>query len=386
MDSRSAHRPWQRAWWSGRGRERAQLARSCVVVTGGEGGFGNLGDELLLEATRSFYRDYLDRFEIVIALINPPEPVGDGFTYVGEDLPSFNALGIDPSRIALLHYYGGGYLNEYWYETKIGLYRHLVSGGLRKDRVAFTGLGLGPFTGSQAEELAAIARESLLFGTRDRSVVDGVGGTFTFDESIALYSPSMTLRAGASSQTLAFNFRTGRYIGLDDAGAETLTRSVDRYLESSRCDAIAFGMVKNARFDEGVAIEQAIGHVGSDSILALARPADFAELADRLAACRATITTSYHVALVSLYVGTPVVALYASEYYRLKFTGLASAVDTPLLRLVRFEEFEGGCVEDVVAAASIDENLDNLRATLVALGRLNLDAHDVIARTLEVTS
>ncbi len=381
MSPRSSHRPWHREWW--RRRTTGTLSRPYIVVTGSEGGFGNLGDEFLLESTLRFYRDYLDRFNVVVAMINPPERADDGFIYVGEDSRAFDALEIDPSRIALLHYYGGGYFNEYWYEAKIGLYRHLISQGLPRNRVAFTGLGLGPFKGSQAEELAGIARESLVFGTRDRSVVDGVGGDFTFDESIALYSPSMTRHRGDNSRTVAFNFRTGTYIGLDDEGAQALVRSVDRFLEAGGLDAIAFGMVKNPRFDESVAIERGIEASGSPRIRSLARPTGFAELAERLAACRATITTSYHVALVSLYVGTPVVALFTSEYYRLKFTGLAEAVDTPLLRLAGMDESVGGPVDDVVAAASVDENVDNLRATLESLKRVNQDSRDIIARTLE---
>jgi len=355
-------------------------------VTGSDGGFGNLGDEFLLEATRRFYREYLDRFRIAIAMINPPRDADDGFTYVGEDIPAFESLGIGVSDIALLHYYGGGYLNMYWYEAKIALYRHLIAGGLDASKVAFTGHGLGPFKDAQADELTRIARESIVFGTRDRAIVDGVGGLFTFDESIALYSPEMTRRRQTQGSTLAFNFRTGTYIGLDDDGAATLVESVDRYVEASGLNAIAFGMVKNDRFDEGARIVKAIGRSGTSRIRALPRPTDFAELADRLAGCRATITTSYHVALVSLYVGTPVVALCESEYYRLKYGGLAEVLDTPLLCVVSTDAFEGDHAEQVVRAAAIDENVDRLRSTLTELKQRNLEAHAIIARVLDAAA
>jgi len=353
-----------------------------VIVSGGDGGYGNLGDEFLLEATRRFYLEYQDRYTIAIAMANPPIGIDDGFTYFREDAAGLDALEVDVSRIALLHYYGGGYLNALWFEPKMTLYRHLVSSGLAAEKVAFTGLGVGPFEGSQATELGAIARESLVFGTRDRATVDGVSGTLTFDESIALYSPAMTRRRPAADHGVALNFRTGEYIGLDDAGSAALVDSLERYLTSRGSSAIAFGMVRNDRFDEGARIGKAIRSVASSAIRLVQRPAGFEDAADRLAACRVAITTSYHVALVSLYVGTPVIALCATDYYRLKFAGLAEVLDTPLLRVVPLAELCAEQIDGVTAAATVPENLDRLRATLIEMSRLNHAARDTIAVAL----
>ena len=294
--------------------------RPCIVLTGGEGGYGNLGDELLLRSVLEFYAGYLDRFEVVVAMMNPPAGNPGGFVYIKENAEGFSAL--DPRRVALLHYYGGGYLNRYWYEPKIALYRHLVSKGLAADQVAFTGQGLGPFVAEQVVELAGIAKGALVFGTRDRAVVDGVGGVLTFDESIALYSPEMTAGAGSASRTVALNIRTESYVGVDDAAVRSIVGVLDGALEQAGWDAVAFGMVANERFDEGGVLHGLVTDANARHVRAVGRPDSFEELAARLAECRVTLTTSYHVALVSLYVGTPVVALYESEYYRLKFTGL----------------------------------------------------------------
>ena len=104
-----------------------------------------MGDELLLRSVLEFYAGYLDRFEVVVAMMNPRRGIPGGFVYIKENAEGFSAL--DPRRVVLLHYYGGGYLNRYWYEPKIALYRHLVSKGLAAGQVAFTGQGLGPFVG-----------------------------------------------------------------------------------------------------------------------------------------------------------------------------------------------------------------------------------------------
>ena len=115
---------------------------------------------------------------------------------------------------------------------------------------------------------------------------------------------------------------------------------------------------------------------------AIGRPGGFEELATCLAECRLTLTTSYHVALVSLYVGTPVIALYESEYYRLKFTGLAQVLDTPLLRVVSAEEFGQLSIEKTAGAATQDA-IDALRDTLVSLREVHAEARGPIAHALE---
>jgi len=362
------------------GRQRKAPHRPCVVVTGSDGGFGNLGDELLARATRQFYAEYLDRFDVTIAQLNPPERAGDGFTYVPESAEGLAA--IDPKRVVLLHYYGGGYLNRYWYDAKIALYRDFVARGLPPEYVVFTGQGLGPFTPEQAAELADIARRSLQFGTRDRLVVDGVEGAFTFDESIALYSPELTIGAGRAGTTVALSIRTGTYVGVDGDLARSVLGVLDASLGELGWDAIAFGMVANDRFDEGALLERAVADAGARTIRSLHRPAGFEELTSVLSGCRVAVTTSYHVALVSLYTGTPVVVLCESEYYRLKFGGLAEVLDTPLLTVVTAEQL-GRDVLEAAAAAADAASIASLRGALVSLRGAHAASRAPIARVLE---
>ena len=165
-------------------------------------------------------------------------------------------------------------------------------------------------------------------------MVDGVGGVLTFDESIALYSPEMTAGPGSASRTVALNIRTESYVGVDDAVVRSIVGVLDGALEQVGWDAVAFGMVANERFDEGGVLHGLVTDANARHVRAVGRPDSLEELAARLAECRVTLTTSYHVALVSLYVGTPVVALYESEYYRLKFTDSREVLGTSLLRVV----------------------------------------------------
>ena len=223
--------------------------RPLIVLTGGDGGFGNLGDEFLLRSVKEFYAGYLDRFDVVVAMMNPPDATRDGFTYVKESAAGFSA--IDTGRVALLHYYGGGYLNRYWYEPKIALYRHLCRMGCRRIGSPSPVRVSVRSSASRLPSLPVSRRGSLVFGTRDRAIVDGVGGVLTFDESIALYSPEMTTGAGASRRTVALNIRTESYVGVDDAAAHSIIGVLDAALERSGWEAVAFGMVANERFDEG---------------------------------------------------------------------------------------------------------------------------------------
>jgi colanic acid/amylovoran biosynthesis protein len=141
-------------------------------------------------------------------------------------------------------------------------------------------------------------------------------------------------------------------------------------------------MVANDRFDEGALLGRTLESTGASHVRMRERPGGFEELASLLAACRVTITTSYHVALVSLYVGTPVVALCESEYYRLKFGGLSEVLDTPLLSVVTVEEF-GRDVIEAVANASDAHAIAKLRDTLVALRAEHAESRAAIARALE---
>lgn len=355
------------------------------MVTGGDGGWGNLGDELLLQATREFYRPYLEHFDVVVVMARPPADLDDGFIYVGDDLKRFAALEIDAGSVALLHYYGGGYLNDYWYEGKIWLYRHLVARGLDPTRVAFTGQGVGPVGEDVAREIARCARAALVFGTRDHSTIEDA--VFSFDDSIALLGSETTLppERHAWDGSVALNFRLEHYVGFDDDASRALIGTVERYVAAASTTGLAFGMVQHPGFDEGAQIERVLDSVGAECVRFVPRPATYGELFERLAGCRATVTTSYHVALVSLYAGTPVVAVCASDYYRLKFDGLAQVVDSPLLAVVEAEHFDGTAIGRVLAAGRDAGLSSRLAERLGKLRRANADAHEVIARSLGET-
>lgn len=358
------------------------MSERYIVLTGGDGGFGNLGDELLLRTAKDLYRPLLDRFTVVVAKLNPATSIADGFVHVREDAVALEAMGVRVRDVELVHYYGGGYLNDHWYDTKMRLYRELVRSGLDPGRVAFTGQGVGPLDPERMVELTRVAGESLLFGSRDRAGTIGRCGRLTFDDTIALYTPFVDEHGPTPEGPVALNLRNEHYVGLEDDETEQAIASLDRYVSAVAADSFAFGMVENASFDETVKIAGALHRAGARDVRVRPRPTTLAELVDYLRGCRVAITTSYHVALVSLYVGTPVIALHSTDYYRLKFDGLADVVASPLLRVARVDAFDVDVIEHVVKAGTESRFREDLHATLTELKRTNESAREEILSAL----
>lgn len=358
------------------------MAERYILLTGGDGGFGNLGDELLLRAAKDLYRPLLDSYTVVVAKLNPGTSVSDGFVHVREDADALDAMGVGARDLALVHYYGGGYLNDHWYDTKMRLYRDLVGAGLDPGRVAFTGQGVGPLDPERTVELTRIAGESLLFGGRDRAGALGMRGRLTFDDTIALYSPFIDEHLPTPDGPVALNLRNEHYVGLEDDETRRVIDSLDRYLSDAAAESFAFGMVENPTFDETVRIAGALHRAGARTVRVRPRPTTLGELVDYLRGCRITITTSYHVALVSLYVGTPVIALHSTDYYRLKFDGLADVCASPLLRVSRVDAFDVDVIEHVVRAGGEARFRDDLHATLVDLKQMSASARAEILEAL----
>src|SRR5690348_12975410 len=133
------------------------MKKPYIILSGGDGGFGNLGDEFILETSKKFYKRYQKHFNIIILrhVIGDSMPK-DGFTYIYDYEDNLKELDIPISDIALVHFYGGGFLNQYWYKDKIWLYKFLVKKGLHPSKFIFTGQGLGPFSSDQKRELQDI--------------------------------------------------------------------------------------------------------------------------------------------------------------------------------------------------------------------------------------
>ena len=167
--------------------------RKVIIISGGDGGYGNLGDEWLLQNALIRHTSNLNNYRIIVLMANPKHDKRDRFEYVEDNYEAFKKLKIRSSDIKLIHYYGGGYINDYWIEEKLWLYYFLRKRGFSGKKFYFTGQGLGPLNKTNIKIIKNIANQAAFFGVRDKTYSQSIGGTFMFDESI-VSAPSPYVR------------------------------------------------------------------------------------------------------------------------------------------------------------------------------------------------
>lgn len=319
--------------------------KKYVIVTGGDGGYGNLGDEWLSAGVLSHYDDILKKYTVVMVIANIPKKRDDRFTYVEDTPEAFDKLNIKTTDIAALHYYGGGYLNTYWMDEKLWLYDHLVEKGLPEEKAFFTGLGLGPLDDVSTSKLHKLAEKVGEFGVRDRHYLSVIGGEFMFDESIATISPKKPRRFGRKE--LWINFRIASHVGADEDKLVTLVKQLERFAKLYRLKVQYFAMIDGKGFDERAEMIRVLKRCGKANPQVHPRASSHTALLGQFDHAALVVTTSYHATLAALYQGIPAVAVYENKYYNLKFTGVRDAFeDTPLLHLMNLEHYVASDVID----------------------------------------
>ena len=170
-----------------------------IILTGSDGGFNNLGDEFILDAVISKYLSMPKISKIFLLSTKPLNRYSDDrvVNLLESDKDSIKKL--DLRSIDIIHYYGGGYLNYFWYDEKFWLYHHAMSKGFPKDKVVFTGQGLGPFKNSQLADIKKVAKNSSIFSCRDSISLSYIYpyGFNDFDDTISLmprYKPKARSR------------------------------------------------------------------------------------------------------------------------------------------------------------------------------------------------
>lgn len=355
-----------------------------VIVTGSEGGLGNLGDELLQASAKALHRGARASHTVVIPMIIPPR-LDDGFLYVRDRIEAFARLHVPVQQIDLVHFYGGGYLNDYWFDDKLWLYRYLREEGLPPEKFAFTGQGLLPLTAARVNELRRVASECRVFGCRDLQYESiGLDACLTFDDTVRFFDPRDT-QVEPSANGMTLSVRLADYVGLDADGLGRAVKEAEAYRASAGLKGAAFGMVRNADYSERLHIENALRAHHVTGFEVLDRPKDIVELKRRLRSSRIAITTSYHVAVFALYCGVPAIGLFANEYYRCKFEGLEATINSPFFRATPAEGFSGRIVDEVLESCAEVDARQELVNRLLYLQSENQSTTDLVLSLLQVS-
>jgi len=329
--------------------------KKYVILTGSDGGYGNLGDEWLLASVRRQYiiHKISCKYKVVLLMAHHPKNrITDRFMYVCDNMHAFKASGIKVDEIVAVHYYGGGYINSYWMQEKIWLYNHLVDNGFPKDRFFFTGLGLGPFNAEELDATKAIAKSAAYFGTRDLVFKKQIKCDFMFDESI-IFAPEKCIKY-KQKEEIWVNFRIATHVGLKDGEAESTIQIIERFAKLHSLKIKYFSMINGVDFNEAIEIKKNLLQAGINARV-FDRSKNPKKILKRLQNAKMVITTSYHATLAGLYSGVPVVSLYANDYYDIKFRGLQEVLDTGLLTFVKISSLNETTLES--ALLSRDEDL-----------------------------
>ncbi len=329
-----------------------KLRRKYILLTGSDGGYGNIGDEWLSESVKSRYSKIKKHYNVVILMAIVPTKAGDGFEYVGDDIDSYRKRNISVCDIKAVHYYGGGYLNSLWIKEKLWLYDYLMKSGLSPKKVIFTGAGIGPLSKAGIDKIRLISERSPIFGTRDRNFEKSVGGVFMFDETVAVIKNS-DMQYGKKDE-IWVNFRIASHAGFNDHSMETLLKDVVLFAIEHKLRLRFFAMINGEGFDERSEMQRILRENGIKAVVHK-KPSDYKELLSMLGGAALVVTTSYHAVMASIFARTPVIAIYNNQYYKYKFCGLSSSIDTPLLCVKELSEYSDGCLAPMVGVT--DKNV-----------------------------
>lgn len=343
------------------------MKRQYVILTGGDGGYGNLGDEWLLDATLGHYGKIKEKYKVIVLMAKNKNSRNKDFEYIEDNPDVFKKRKIPINRITAVHYYGGGYLNNYWMEEKLWLYDYLVNSGFSKSNFFFTGLGLGPLTSDRIDILKSIASSARFFGIRDECFSKEIGGNFMFDESVFLAENKR--RFFYKKNELWVNFRIASHVGADETKILKLIGQLERFAQIHRLKIKYFAMINGDGFDEKTEFERLLRKSGIESQV-LDRVDNYDEFLSQFKYAAMVVTTSYHATLAALYNALPVIAVYENEYYSLKFLGLSESLDTPLLTTLNLADYDVDQIQN-----SLDQKDKSIKTKINKLKLLNKQAY-----------
>jgi polysaccharide pyruvyl transferase WcaK-like protein len=370
------------------------MNKKYIILTGGDTGANNLGDQWILGGVKDFYKNYLDKYQIVIMmdgnLVNPD----DGFVYIKDTKEEYDKLNIRVKDIKLLHYYGGGYLNEYWYDWKIWQYHYLVQSGLSPKKVVFTDQGIGPFEDStKIKDLKKIAQKVKLFGLRDSNYLKTLkGSVFMFDKSVASINPPASIKKKVNilkkilngpTKKIALNFRPGSasdYVGMEDKNYYFLLNTLIEFKKNApeNIKITFFPMLENQGLSEAKNLQKLLKTKTINGINITNRPDSYEALLKKIKKFDLVITSSYHAALAGVYSGVPVIGICNTNYYECKFSGLNKEIKSPFFQYCKISNFSSDLTSELLQKEPSLNERKYLQNTLLKLKKTNIKTWELI--------
>jgi polysaccharide pyruvyl transferase WcaK-like protein len=338
-------------------------AESLAFLVGGYDGSGNFGDVLMLDAALELLAPLEPgllvlpvlerRFAghhpgIAEQMLHPPrqlvyfDPEG-----CGED--DLVPIAAGPKlAAAVTYFYGGGYFNGLWGDRKLAMMRaaEAVLAAVQPSAICRVGSGLqveAAWLANLSSEDAELLRAFELLGTRDpRSgeLLAGFGSAFvpeSGDDAVAALGrlrPAEPAEGGPLQVSLHYaehDWVTGEAQPLLDFYAELLTELGQRLGRPVIAQPLVAYL--DLRVDERPAAERLGTVLRGRSIEVLKpivlRPGGLGAAAAQIGKASFTVACSYHVALTSLMMGLPTLAVAHNPFYEQKARGLLDAFGQP---------------------------------------------------------
>ena len=318
--------------------------RPKVLLYGGDSGNGNFGDILQLKSTIAFHRKKSGLLPVVLFDVGNVSDPGyvermkdfygvDAIVLMGPELYDFSQSGIDlhPLReirdLSLLHFYGGGMLNEFWGEEVLHRLQYLIE-AFKIDRYVVSGQQIDPNFVDRLEKFLA-KFPPLMFGVRDDMSLEAVKRIyptvrFSFDDAVEPLQTIVSRIPQKGKKHLVGHFNTSYYTANEsnlDAIIGYFKALNTRYPNKPLTLINAFSTLNFDVYDT----LRSLTLMGDRFPYGSYRLVDGAKLAYRLKVEEMAwlrgemcITTSYHVALFMLLAATPVWLAGNNAFYRHK--------------------------------------------------------------------
>jgi hypothetical protein len=378
-------------------------ASSLAFLVGGYDGSGNYGDVLMLDAALELlaplepglvvlpvlerrYRAHHP--ELAEQMNRPPRhPVYFDPEGAGEDglVPIAAGPGLGS---AVSYFYGGGYLNGLWGDRKLAMMRAaegvLAKGEPREVRRVGSGLQIEAawLEGLPADDTAFLRAFEIL-GTRDpRSgeVLAGFGAAIvpeSGDDAIALLGRLPVAQPpGAGPLRVNLHFTDHDWVTEEaDSLLGFYAELLARLGERTGRPLVAQPLIAHPdpRVDERPAAERLAAALSERGVEVreplVLRPAGLERAAAEMGEASFTVACSYHVALTSLMLGLPTLAVSHNPFYEQKAAGLLDAFGQPDGFAIRSGDDPRACARLVAETALDPEAGAGLRAQLAVDAR-----------------